>query len=269
MGFAALVTAVTVILLPHEESFLHQSAAFIAHNHHDHSLINFIIHNRVAFGGTLISVGVLYLYLIHFQLRNGRRWAWWALFLSGMVGGSSYFSFAFSGYIDWWHGLGTAVILLAMIMGLGMTFPRVTTAATTPFWQRPYRISRTLFLMWSLATFLGGIGIIWVGISSVFVPQDLAYMQTTPTQLYQINEFLISFIAHDRTGFAGALLAIGIALLMMVWHVASIGGEAGPGGAAGPGLHLAAEVGVGAGHRRGAGLHRRRARNRFDRPDLQ
>lgn len=222
VGFAALFTAVTITILPHEEAFLQESVAHIGQHHHDNSLHNFIIHNRVAFSGTLISIGILYLYLIHFHLRTSQRWAWRTLLFSGIVGGSSYFSFIFSGYIDVWHGTGTAVILLCMLLGLGLTFPRASSSMKAPFWQLPFRTSRIVFLIWSLATFLGGIGILFIGISSVFVPQDLAFMQTTPAQIAQLNEFLVSFMAHDRTGFAGALVAIGIALLLMLWHVESL-----------------------------------------------
>ena len=36
----------------------------------------FMLHDRVAFGGALVSVGVLYIYLALFPLRAGEAWAW-------------------------------------------------------------------------------------------------------------------------------------------------------------------------------------------------
>ena len=60
-------------------------------------------HDRVSFGGTLIAIGVLYLWLLEFPLRRGEEWAWWTLLLSGCLGFSSFFAYLIYGYLDLWH----------------------------------------------------------------------------------------------------------------------------------------------------------------------
>ena len=41
----------------------------------------------------------------------------------------------------------------------------------------------------------------------MFVPSDLAYMSTSAQALGSANDRLLSFIAHDRAGFGGALIS--------------------------------------------------------------
>ena len=52
-----------------------------------------------------------------------------------------------------------------------------------------------------------------VGMTTVFVPQDLAYMDTTVAQLGALNPRLISLIAHDRAGFGSAVFNVGLVIL--------------------------------------------------------
>jgi hypothetical protein len=54
-----------------------------------------------------------------------------------------------------------------------------------------------------------------VGMTSVFVPQDLAYMHMMPAELQGISPRLVPVIAHDRAGFGGGLFSTGIILLFL------------------------------------------------------
>ena len=63
----------------------------------------------------------------------------------------------------------------------------------------------------------GGALIMGVGMTRVFVPQDLEYMQTTAAEIQAINPRLIPLIAHDRSGFGGGLCSTGITVMLMVW----------------------------------------------------
>jgi hypothetical protein len=36
-----------------------------------------MVHDRATFGGVLIAIGALYLWLVEFPLRRGAAWAWW------------------------------------------------------------------------------------------------------------------------------------------------------------------------------------------------
>jgi hypothetical protein len=52
----------------------------------DKRLLGFMFHDRVAYGGTLISIGSGYLWMAGQALAARQVWAWWALLFSGGVG---------------------------------------------------------------------------------------------------------------------------------------------------------------------------------------
>ena len=56
-----------------------------------------------------------------------------------------------------------------------------------------------------------------IGMTRVFVPQDLRYMGLGTSDLFAINRRLIPLIAHDRAGFGGAIATCGLLLLCSVW----------------------------------------------------
>ena len=87
-----------------------------------------------------------------------------------------------------------------------------------------------------------GLTILAVGVTRVFVPQDLTFMRTTPEALGAISPRLIPLIAHDRAGFGGALASFGVAMFASVrygrpskalWQALGIAGLAGFGTAVG------------------------------------
>src|SRR6516225_8833617 len=85
-----------------------------------------MMHDRGSFGGALIAIGLLYLWLIQFPLRAGQAWAWWLLLLSGLVGFGSFLTFLGYGYCDTWHAFGTALILPPFVVGLVRSRPRLS-----------------------------------------------------------------------------------------------------------------------------------------------
>jgi hypothetical protein len=71
--------------LPHDIRYLGMTEAELCHV--AGCRVNaFMLHDRVAFGGALVSVGVLYIYVALFPLRAGEAWAWWLLLVTGTVG---------------------------------------------------------------------------------------------------------------------------------------------------------------------------------------
>jgi hypothetical protein len=62
---------------------------------------------------------------------------------------------------------------------------------------------------------VAGVVISFVGMTSVFVPTDLAFMGTHAEHLAMADPHLPSFIAHDRAGFGGALIGAGLAVLLI------------------------------------------------------
>ena len=57
-----------------------------------------------------------------------------------------------------------------------------------------------------------------VGMTVVFVPQDLKFMCMTPAELQRVSSRLVPVIAHDRAGFGGGLFSTGIILLFLARH---------------------------------------------------
>ena len=56
-----------------------------------------------------------------------------------------------------------------------------------------------------------------IGMTCVFVPQDLAFMGLSADELHAFNPRLVPLIAHDRAGFGGGVFCCGIAVFFCVW----------------------------------------------------
>ena len=69
----------------------------------------------------------------------------------------------------------------------------------------------------SATVMAAGITIGIVGMTVVFVPQDLEYMHTNITTLNGLNRHLIPLIAHDRAGFGGGVMNVGFLMLVCLW----------------------------------------------------
>lgn len=66
-------------------------------------------------------------------------------------------------------------------------------------------------------TTTGGLAILGVGLTGVFVPEDLAFMQVTVDDLHRISPRLVPLIAHDRVGFDAAVAVLGAIALICLW----------------------------------------------------
>jgi hypothetical protein len=64
----------------------------------------------------------------------------------------------------------------------------------------------------------GGLTIAAVGMTCVFVPQDLTFINVERTELEVLNPRLVPLIAHDRAGFGGAVCCCGVVLAGMSWR---------------------------------------------------
>ena len=69
----------------------------------------------------------------------------------------------------------------------------------------------------SLGTFFGGASILFVGLTGVFVDTDLEYMRLSELDLADVSPRLVPLIAHDRTGFGGAVLVLGLTTFGCLW----------------------------------------------------
>jgi hypothetical protein len=84
-------------------------------------IVHFMMHDRVAFGGALMAVGVLYFWLAEFPLRARQAWAWWTLLVSGLIGFGSFLAYVGYGYLDSWHGIATLALLPVFVGGMART----------------------------------------------------------------------------------------------------------------------------------------------------
>jgi hypothetical protein len=224
-GGAALFLAATGHFLPHDERFLGMTSEQLC-GYHGCRVVHFMVHDRAAFGGVVFAVGLLYLWLTEFPLREGSAWAWWALLLSGAVGFASFLAYIGFGYLDAWHGAATLALLPCFAIGLVRSWPtlagprgmrRLLESGARPAWRSAAGIGRACLMVAALGVTGAGLTILTVGMTAVFVPQDLTFLGVGVGELHALNPRLVPLIAHDRAGFGGALLSAGVALTLCVW----------------------------------------------------
>src|SRR6266545_2068038 len=87
-GFAIFIAA-RGEFLPHDVAFLAMTPRELCAVN-ECRVVHFMIHDRVAFGGALIAIGMTYLWLVAGPMVRGERWAWELLAASGVVGFASF-----------------------------------------------------------------------------------------------------------------------------------------------------------------------------------
>ena len=224
-GGFALFLSVNQQFLPHDVQFLGITAEQLC-GINNCRVVHFMFHDRVAFGGALISIGALYMWLAEFPLREGQAWAWWLFIVSGVSGFGSFLAYLGYGYLDTWHGVGTLLLLPFFIIGLACSrsFLRPPTGVRSLLrpganisWGSTFGLGRALLLATAAGMIAGGLTVMTVGMTSVFVPQDLEFMGLQPAELQAISARLVPLIAHDRAGFGGAICTTGITVIFCVW----------------------------------------------------
>jgi hypothetical protein len=242
-GSFAIFQAATGHFLPHDAVYLGMTAPQLC-DLQNCRILQFMIHDRVSFGGVLVAIGVVYLWLTLFPLRRGESWAWWALASSGSAGFLSFLAYLGYGYLDTWHGVGTLVLLPIFVGGLlrARRLRDIHVGANVIDLRSPCGVGRALLLLASIGISVAGLTIMTVGMTTVFVPQDLEFIGATRAALGAINSHLVPLIAHDRAGFGGALLSFGIAMFACLryarpsralWQALATAGAAGFGTAVG------------------------------------
>jgi hypothetical protein len=224
-GLFALFLSAMGQFLPHDVDYLGMTAGQLCAVN-ECRVVHFMFHDRVAFGGTLLAVGTLYLWMAAFPFRRGEPWTWWLFVVSGVLGFASFLLYLGYGYLDTWHAIGTLMLFPCFAVGLLRTYfimrrpvtPRALLRAGERIqWRSPYGVGRLLLLMTAACIALGGLIIMSVGVTTVFVPEDLQYMGLTAQQLQEINPHLVPLIAHDRAGFGGGLCCCGVTMWFCVW----------------------------------------------------
>jgi hypothetical protein len=84
-------------------------------------------------------------------------------------------------------------------------------------WTSAHGLGRACLLAAAAGLVGGGLTILLVGMTCVFVPQDLTYLGLSVEEMHALNPRLVPLIAHDRAGFGGAVCCCGLALFCCVW----------------------------------------------------
>lgn len=224
-GLFAFFLSATRHFLPHDIAHLGMTADDLC-TINECRIVHFMIHDRVSFGGALIGIGILYLWLVEFPLSQGRAWSWWLLVLSGLAGFGSFLLYLGYGYLDTWHGMATLALLPCYVGGLIKTHLIIESPAPISSlakgseairWDSVYAVGRLLLLATAFCLGLGGLIIAGVGTTTVFVPQDLEFMGLSADSLRAINPRLVPLIAHDRAGFGGGVCCCGVTMFFCLW----------------------------------------------------
>lgn len=216
-GLLAAWVAVTRVVLPYDEAFVGMIRTELAAV--NPRLLDFMSHDRVSLSGTMAAIGLLYLFLAWFPLRQGEHWARAAFLASGIAGFGSFFLFLGYGYFDPLHAAVSLALLPFFLMALWRT-RGIDTPSASPNLRndRSWRMAQwgqLILVGLGAAILTAGLTISYIGITHVFVPEDLAFMETTADLLRSANPRLVPLIAHDRAGFGGALVCNGLTVLLM------------------------------------------------------
>jgi hypothetical protein len=213
-GILAWIVAASSVMLPYDIAFLGADQARLMQA--NPRLLGFMSHDRVTLAGTMISIGVLYTMLGRYGMGRGLHWAKTALLVSGIVGFSSFFLYLGYGYFDPLHALAAAILLPLFILAMRgraeRAVDRLPALTNSRIWRQA-QWGQLIFVALGVALGVGGSVIALVGITNVFVPEDLMYLCTSASRLQQFNARLLPLIAHDRAGFGGALFSDAAALL--------------------------------------------------------
>jgi dihydroorotate dehydrogenase len=211
----ALVVAATRLVLPYDEAFSGMTREHLAAI--NDRLLAFMAHDRVSLAGTMIALGVLYVGLALGGVRRGLHWAQVTVFASAFVGFGTFFLFLGFGYFDPFHAFVTAILFQFLLLGLHARLGPVTETGPTELredWR--WRLSQwgqLAFVLQGCGLLGAGVVITSIGCTSVFVHEDLEFMDTTAAALAAANPRLVPLVAHDRATFGGMLIACGIVVL--------------------------------------------------------
>ena len=223
VGFFLIIQSYTGEFLPHDVEALGMTVDYL-YTFNNGRIVKFMFHDRVSYGGSLISVGILYLWIALFPLHKKEKWAWYVLLFSGIYGFGSFLTYIGYDYYDSWHGIGTLLLIPIFLLGLIYSYSNEKLDVNY-YWNMKSKfgyktkieLGYSLLLFTGLSLFLGGIIIMLVGMTTVFVPQDLGYMKINICGLETISQKLIPVIAHDRASFGGGLATIGVMFSSIVW----------------------------------------------------
>ncbi|MFF8289379.1 hypothetical protein ACF068_09175 [Streptomyces sp. NPDC016309] len=218
-GLGAAAITLGPVLLWYDRDYLGMTLRELhAANHH---LVHFLQHDRITMAGTMVAIGALYSGLALGGIRRGWPWAREVYLLSGAIGFPTLFYFLATGFVEPLHTATTLVLFPMFVLAVRRAphAPRWRPAREGPERERRRAlVGQLLLIVTGAGLFAGGAVISVVGLTGVFVPTDLTFLGAGPQTLEAVNPRLVPFIAHDRAGFGGALMAAAVAItLLSAW----------------------------------------------------
>ncbi|MCH6259276.1 hypothetical protein MLD52_22170 [Puniceicoccaceae bacterium K14] len=227
-GLATFWLAMTNVLLPYDESFLGMTSEDLRRL--SPKLFDFMAHDRGTLAGTMLGLGWMYLAMARCGVRRGVHGAQTALVVSAATGFASFFSFFGFGYFDTLHAFVALALLQLTIQVLVNGDGGETECLKRPIDREDSAWRRAQWgqLVWILHAvgLLGAGGVILIiGMTSVFVSEDLSFLCMTAEQAKNLDTRMIGVVAHDRATLGGMLLASGVAMLLSVLWLYRRGGR--------------------------------------------
>jgi hypothetical protein len=166
----------------------------------------------------MLAVGIIYVILAWRGIRRGVHWAYLAVAASAFTGFLSFFSFLGFGYFDPFHAFVTAVMFQFLLLTVHAHIPERTQMEPPDLWNdgrwKANQWGQLLFVIHGAVLISAGVVISSVGMTTVFVPEDLEFMHTSAEELFGAHPRLVPLIAHDRATFGGMLMSCGMATLL-------------------------------------------------------
>lgn len=217
-GGMALYLACSRVLLPYDAQSLGPTGLALLN---DLPLMkSFLAHDRGTLAGVMLGCGGLYVGLAR-GMASGSASARTALVASALTGFLSFFWFLGFGYFDPFHAFVTGSLLplalLALVAAVPVTHREPADVREDAAWIRG-QWAQLLFVIHGSGLLVAGTVISLLGMSRVFVPEDLAFLCLGPDSLVRVNAELLPMVAHDRASLGGMLLASGVGqLLAVLW----------------------------------------------------